>query len=70
MYTKYDIQDYDFYNFNKTSFIMEVICNNIMITRIDRSSRDKQLQSSNRKWTTTIEYVSSNDFVLLSFLIL
>ena len=43
MYTKYDIQDYDFYNFNETDFIIKIICNNIVITYTDRSDRDKQL---------------------------
>ena len=43
MYTKYNIQDCNFYNFNKTGFIMKVICNNIVVIRIDRFDRDKQL---------------------------
>ena len=70
MYTKYDIQDCDFYNFNETSFMMGVIYDNMIVTRTDRFSQSKQLQSGNREWTTTIEYVSSDGFVLSSFLIL
>ena len=70
MRTKYDIQDCDFYNFDETGFIMGVIYDNMIVTRTDRSGRGKQLQLDNRKWVTAIEYVSSDDFVLSSFLIL
>ena len=70
MRTKYGIQDCDFYNFDETGFMMGVICDNMVVTRADRSGRGKQLQSDNREWTTAIEYVSSNGFVLSSFLIL
>ena len=70
MCTKYGIQDYNFYNFDETDFIMKVICDNIVVIRTDRSGRGKQFQSNNREWTTVIEYVNSNDFVLPSFLIL
>ncbi len=68
--TKYGIQDYDFYNFDETSFIMGVICGNIVIIYVDRRGRGKQLQPSNREWATTIEYMSSDSFVLPPFLIL
>ena len=70
MRTKYDIQDCNFYNFDETDFMMKVICDNMVVTRTDRSGRGKQLQSDNREWTITIEYVSNNGFVLPSFLIL
>ena len=43
MYTKYNIQDYNFYNFNETDFIIKVIYDNIIVTRIDRFDQDKQL---------------------------
>ena len=49
MYTKYDIQDYNFYNFNETGFIIKVIYNNIIVIRTDRFNRDKQFQSDNRE---------------------
>ena len=49
MRTKYDIQDCDFYNFNKTGFMMGIICDNMMVTRTDRSDRGKQLQFDNRE---------------------
>ena len=68
--TKYDIQDCDFYNFDETGFIMKVICNNMVVIRTDRSDRGKQFQPDNREWTTVIECVSSDGFVLSSFLIL
>ena len=49
---------------------MKVIYDNIIVIRTDQSGRDKQFQSDNREWTTTIEYINNNDFVLLLFLIL
>ena len=42
MYTKYGIQDCDFYNFDEIDFIIKVIYNNIIVTRIDRFGRGKQ----------------------------
>ena len=42
MRTKYDIQDCNFYNFDEIDFMMKVIYDNIIVTRINRSSRDKQ----------------------------
>ena len=70
MRTKYGIQDCDFYNFDETGFMMGVICGNMVVTRADRSGRGKQLQPGNREWATAIECVSSDGFVLPSFLIL
>jgi len=48
---------------------MGVICGNIVVICIDRRSRSKQLQPSNREWATAIEYVDSDGFVLPLFLI-
>ena len=47
--TKYNIQDCNFYNFDEIDFIMKVIYDNMIVTRIDRSDRGKQLQSNNRE---------------------
>jgi hypothetical protein len=69
MRTKYRIYNRNFYNFDKTGFMMGVICSSMVVTRADRRGRGKQLQAGNREWATTIEYVSSNGFVLLPFLI-
>ncbi len=70
IYTKYNIQNEDFYNFDETGFIMEIIYNNIVVIYADRYSRSKQLQFNNQEWVTTIEYIDSNSFILLSFLII
>lgn len=70
MRTKYGIQDYDFYNFDETGFIMGIICSGIIVTCADRRGRGKQLQPGNREWATVIEYISSDGFVLPPFLIL
>ena len=43
MRMKYRVQDCDFYNFNETGFIMGVISSNMVVTRVDRRSRGKQL---------------------------
>ena len=43
MRAKYGIQNYDFYNFNKTKFMMSVIYFNIIITRFDRCEKNKQV---------------------------
>src|SRR6266699_2193787 len=43
--TKYNIQDCDFYNFDETDFIINIICNNIMIIYVDRNDRSKKIQS-------------------------
>ncbi len=34
--TKYGIQDYDFYNFDETGFIIRIICSNIVVICVDR----------------------------------
>ncbi len=49
---------------------MGVIYNNIVIIYADRYSRGKQLQPGNREWTTTIEYMNNDGFILPPFLIL
>ena len=69
MRTKYGIQDYDFYNFDETGFMMGVICSSIVVTYADRRGRGKQLQPGNREWVTAIECVSSDGFTLPPFLI-
>ena len=43
MRTKYGIQDCDFYNFDEIGFMMGVICGNMVVTRVDRCGRSKQL---------------------------
>jgi hypothetical protein len=47
--TKYKILDYDFYNFNKTSFIISIICIIIVVTRVDRYNKNKIIQLGNQE---------------------
>jgi hypothetical protein len=47
--TKYNIIDSDFYNFDKTGFIIGIISLVIVVTRADRYSRSKIVQLSNRE---------------------
>jgi hypothetical protein len=46
---KYRILDYDFYNFDKTSFMIGIICIVIVITRADRYNKGKVVQIGNRE---------------------
>jgi len=46
---KYKVLDYDFYNFDKTRFIIGIICTTMIITRVDRYGRDKAVQPGNRE---------------------
>jgi hypothetical protein len=41
--------DSDFYNFDKTSFIINIICAGIIVTRDDRHNKNKAIQSGNRE---------------------
>jgi hypothetical protein len=68
--TKYGIQDEDFYNFDETGFIIGVIYADMIVIRANRRKRGKQLQPGNREWTTTIECVNSDGFILPPFLII
>jgi hypothetical protein len=65
MRAKYGIQDADFYNFDETGFMMDMISSSSMVvTRAARRGRGKKLQPGNREWATAIECVSSDGFVL------
>jgi hypothetical protein len=44
-----NILDYDFYNFDKTGFMIGVICITIIVTRANRYSRGKAVQLGNRE---------------------
>ncbi|KIM94812.1 hypothetical protein OIDMADRAFT_134686, partial [Oidiodendron maius Zn] len=46
---KYRIIDIDIYNFNKTRFIIGIILTVIVVISLERSSRVKVKQPSNRK---------------------
>ena len=49
MYAKYTINDTDFYNFNKTSFIIDVIYSSIVVTSANQKGRRKILQLGNQE---------------------
>jgi len=46
---KYKVLDYDFYNFDKTRFIIGIICTIIVIICVDQYSRGKAVQPGNRE---------------------
>jgi len=70
MRKKYAIQDTDFYNFDKTGFMMGMICSGMVVTGANREGRRKHLQAGNREWATAIECISSDGFVVPPYLIL
>ena len=47
MINKYKIQIKDFYNFNKTDFIINIIIIFIIITRLNKYKKTKSIQFSN-----------------------
>jgi hypothetical protein len=66
---KYGIQDYDFYNFDETGFIIGVISPAMVVTRSDRRGRGKAVQPGNREWATAIIYVNSEGGSIPPFLV-
>jgi hypothetical protein len=58
---KYKILDCDFYNFDKTGFIISVIYAAIVVTRADRYNRSKAIQPGNQEWATAITCINSED---------
>jgi RecB family endonuclease NucS len=49
MRAKYGIVDSDFYNFDKTGFIIGIITPAIVVIYVDRRGRGKAVQPSNRE---------------------
>jgi hypothetical protein len=49
IWAKYGIVDSDFYNFDEMGFMMGIITPAIVVTHIDRRSRGKVVQPSNRE---------------------
>jgi hypothetical protein len=47
MQAKYSVVDSDFYNFDKTSFIIGIIAPGIVVTHADRRGRAKGIQPGN-----------------------
>jgi hypothetical protein len=69
MRAKYRILDYDFYNFDKTRFIISIIYAVIVVTRADRCSRGKAVQPGNREWATAIACINSKGWSIPLFLV-
>ena len=66
---KYRVLDCDFYNFDKTGFIIGVICAVMVITRADRHGRGKAVQPGNREWATVIACINSEGWSVPLFLV-
>jgi hypothetical protein len=69
MRAKYGILDSDFYNFDKTGFMMGVICPAMVVTRADRRGRGKAVQPGNREWATAIVAINSEGWDVPTFLV-
>jgi hypothetical protein len=69
MRTKYGIQDGNFYNFDKTGFMMSMICPSMVVTRSDRRGKGKAVQPDNREWAIVITCISGDGFDVPPFLL-
>jgi hypothetical protein len=56
---KYNVFDCDFYNFDKTGFMIGVICPTIVVTCADQCGRGKAVQLGNREWAIVITCINS-----------
>ncbi|EAQ83012.1 hypothetical protein CHGG_10830 [Chaetomium globosum CBS 148.51] len=54
MRAKYGILDCDFYNFDETGFMMDMIRPGMVVTRSDRVGKLKAIQPGHREWATAI----------------
>jgi hypothetical protein len=68
MRAKYGIQDSDFYNYDKTGFMMGIIGGKMVVTRSDRQSNPKLVQPGNLEWATAICAVAADGHVVPPFL--
>lgn len=66
---KYRVLDCDFYNFDKTGFMMGVICPGMVVTRSDRRGQGKAVQPGNREWATAIVCVNGEGRSIPPFLV-
>ncbi|KAL2018163.1 hypothetical protein VTK56DRAFT_1188 [Thermocarpiscus australiensis] len=67
---KYSIVDDDIYNFDKTGFMMGMICPGIVVTTSDGRSRAKLAQPGNREWATVIQGVNALGWAIPPFIVL
>ena len=66
---KYRVLDYNFYNFDKTRFIIDIICTIMVIICVDQCSRGKAIQPENREQTTAIVCINSKGWNVPLFLV-
>ena len=69
MRAKYGVLDCDFYNFDKTGFMMGQITPRMVVTRADRRGRAKGVQPGNREWATAITCINGEGWSIPPFLI-
>ena len=55
---KYEVQDCDIQNFDKTSFMMKVILSSIVVTQADRKGRHKKVQLGNKEQAIAIACIN------------
>ena len=66
---KYGILDCDFYNFDKTGFVIGVIGSGMVVTGSERHGQRKKVQPGNQEWATAINYISGGRYSLPPFLL-
>ena len=64
------IANKDTYNFDECGFLMGKISSQLVITGLEKPSKVKKLQPSDREWVTLIQAISSTGKVIPPFLIL
>ena len=67
---KYRIQDIDIYNFNKTRFIIGIILIVIVVISLERASRAKVKQPSNREQVIVIQAINVISQLLPLFIVM
>ena len=70
MKAKYGVADCDFYNFEETGFMIEMIQSSMIVTRAERPGRSKKIQPGNREWATVIHCINSEGWSLPPFILL
>jgi hypothetical protein len=70
MRAKYGIVDSDFYNFDKTGFMMGIITPAMVVTCADRRGRGKAVQLGNWEWATAIACINSEGWSVPPFLVI
>ena len=67
---KYEIQIKDFYNFDETGFMIDIIISFLIITHSNRYKKVKSIQSNNRKWITVIKCINTLNWCIPPFIII